>query len=60
VLDVLQSIYPHPTITEAIEECLRMLLGKSVFKPHAFPDHLQIRRWHPDMDRAEDEDDLSV
>lgn len=47
-LDVLKSIYPHPTITEGIEECLRMLLGKSVFKPHAFPDFLRIERWQPD------------
>jgi len=48
VKDVLKSVYPHPTITEGIEECLRMLLGKSIFKPRAFPDHLQIRSWHPD------------
>ncbi|WP_205749307.1 NAD(P)/FAD-dependent oxidoreductase [Desulfopila sp. IMCC35008] len=48
VVDVLKSIYPHPTITEGIEECLRMLLEKSVFKPHAFPELLQIRKWHPD------------
>lgn len=49
VADVLKSVYPHPTITEGIEECLRMLLDKSIFKPHAFPELLQIRRWHPDM-----------
>jgi len=48
VKDVLKSVYPHPTITEGIEECLRMLLGKSIFKPRAFPDHLQIRSWHQD------------
>lgn len=47
-LDVLKSVYPHPTITEGIQECLRMLLGKSVFKPHAFPEHMKIRSWHPD------------
>jgi len=47
-LDVLKSIYPHPTITEGIEECLRMLLNKSVFKPYAFPDYLRIHRYHPD------------
>lgn len=48
VRDVLKSVYPHPTITEGIEECLRMLLGKSIFKPYVFPDYLQIRRWHPE------------
>lgn len=54
VLDVLRSIYPHPTITEAIEECLRMLLDKSVFKPYAFPEYLKIRRWHPEMGDDDD------
>ena len=48
VNDVLKSTYPHPTITEGIEECLRMMLNKSVYKPHAFPDYLKIYRWHPD------------
>jgi dihydrolipoamide dehydrogenase len=47
-LDVLKSVYPHPTITEGIQECLRMLLGKSIFKPHAFPDYMKIRSWHPE------------
>jgi dihydrolipoamide dehydrogenase len=48
ILDVLKSVYPHPTITEGIEECVRMLLNKSIFKPHAFPDFMRVLRWHPD------------
>ena len=48
VEDVLKSVYPHPTITEGIEECLRMLLDKSVFKPRCFPDQLKLYRWSPD------------
>jgi dihydrolipoamide dehydrogenase len=52
ILDVLKSVYPHPTITEGIQECLRMFLGKSVFKPHAFPDFLKLWRWHPDTGRV--------
>lgn len=46
--DILKSVYPHPTITEGIQECLRMLVGKSIYKPYAFPDYLKIRKWHPD------------
>ncbi len=46
--DVLKLIYPHPTISESIQECLRLILGKSLYKPRAFPDRLWIRRWHPD------------
>jgi dihydrolipoamide dehydrogenase len=46
--DVLKSVHPHPTMSENIQECLRVLLGKSVYKPHAFPNYIQIRKWHPD------------
>jgi dihydrolipoamide dehydrogenase len=48
ILDVLKSVYPHPTITEGIEECLRMLLGKSIFKPYAFPEYLRLWSWRPE------------
>ncbi|MEZ4527136.1 MAG: NAD(P)/FAD-dependent oxidoreductase [Desulfobacterales bacterium] len=48
VPDVLKSVYPHPTVTEGIQECLRMLMNKSVFKPFAFPDYLKIRCWDPE------------
>lgn len=53
IMDVLKSVYPHPTITEGIEECLRMLLNKSVFKPHAFPEYLRIHSWHPDTGKVQ-------
>ncbi len=53
VADILKSIYPHPTITEGIEECLRMLLNKSVYKPYVFPHYLKIHRWHPDTGESD-------
>lgn len=56
VKDVLKSVYPHPTITEGIQECLRMLLGKSVFKPRAFPEDLRLWRWHPDTGIIEEKE----
>ncbi len=46
--DVLKSIHPHPSMSESIQECLRLLEGKSVFKPYAFPKHMRIRRWNPE------------
>jgi dihydrolipoamide dehydrogenase len=52
--DVLKSIYPHPTMSEGIQECLRLLLGKSIYKPQAFPDCLSIRRWHPEKGYLEE------
>ncbi len=45
--EIMKSIHPHPSITEGIQECLRLLLGKSIFKPEAFPDSLKIRSWKP-------------
>ncbi|MEM7038936.1 MAG: NAD(P)/FAD-dependent oxidoreductase, partial [Bacteroidota bacterium] len=29
-------VHPHPSIVEGIQECVRMLLGKSILKPAAF------------------------
>ncbi|MEJ2640550.1 MAG: NAD(P)/FAD-dependent oxidoreductase [Desulfosarcinaceae bacterium] len=46
--DVLKSMYPHPTMSEGFQECLRLLLGKSIYKPQAFPEWLSVRRWHPE------------
>jgi dihydrolipoamide dehydrogenase len=46
--DVLKSVHPHPTMSEGIQECLRLLLGKSIFKPHAFPELLRIATWSPE------------
>ena len=46
--DVLKSQHPHPTMSEGIQECLRVLLNKSIYKPHAFPNHIRIRTWQPD------------
>lgn len=47
IKDVLKSMYPHPTMSEGIQECLRLLLGKSIYKPQAFPEYLSIRSWSP-------------
>ncbi len=46
--EVLQSVYPHPSISETTQECLRLLIGKSVYKAHAFPKLIQVRCWSPE------------
>ena len=48
IKDVLKSVHPHPTMSESIQECIRVLLDKSVYKPHAFPELINIRKWHPE------------
>lgn len=46
--DVLKSVHPHPTMSEGIQECLRVLQNKSIYKPLAFPELVQIRTWRPE------------
>ena len=35
-----ELIHPHPSIVEGIQECVRMLLNKSVFKSTVFKDKM--------------------
>jgi len=46
--EILRTIHPHPSITEGIQDCLRVLKNKSVYKPYAFPDYIKTLKWHPD------------
>jgi len=46
--DIMKTVHPHPSITEGIQECIRILLGKSIFKPEAFPQFVSFKRWKPD------------
>lgn len=45
---VMRVVHPHPSITEGIQECLRVLKGKSIFKPKSFPDKIRVWEWKPD------------
>ena len=38
-----ECVHPHPSITEGIQECVRMLLGNSMFKPDALRGKLSCR-----------------
>ena len=48
--DALKTVHPHPTMSEGIQECLRVLLDKSIFKEKAFPELVKVRTWHPGQD----------
>lgn len=41
--ELAECVHPHPSITEGIQECVRMLLGKSLFKPYALHGRLSCR-----------------
>ncbi len=44
--ELAECVHPHPSITEGIQECVRMLLGKSLFKPDALKGKLSCRVSH--------------
>ena len=46
--DVMNIIYPHPSMPEAIQDCLRVFDGKSIYKPSAFPDLIKVKSWKPE------------
>jgi dihydrolipoamide dehydrogenase len=39
--ELAHMIHPHPSIVEGVQECVRMLLGKSVYKSAIFKDKLK-------------------
>lgn len=41
---IAELIHPHPSIIEGIQECARMLLGKSILKPEFFSNSLNCFR----------------
>lgn len=42
--ELAHMIHPHPSIVEGVQECVRMLLGKSVYKSTVFKDKLKCYR----------------
>lgn len=43
--ELAECVHPHPSITEGIQECVRMLMGKSLFKPLALHGRISCRRF---------------
>lgn len=44
IRELANLIHPHPSITEGIQECARMLVGKSIIKPEVFGQHIKCYR----------------
>lgn len=44
IAELAELTHPHPSMTEGIQECARMLLGKSIYKPSAFAGKLRCHR----------------
>ncbi|MCX8079668.1 MAG: NAD(P)/FAD-dependent oxidoreductase [Bacteroidia bacterium] len=48
IRELADMLHPHPSIIEGIQECLRMLLQKSIYKPEIFEDKMQCYTWEND------------
>ncbi len=46
IRELAELIHPHPSIIEGIQECVRMLLNKSVLKPSVLRNEMICRRYH--------------
>ena len=42
VHELAELLHPHPAVTEALQDCTRMLLGTSILKPHVFTSELRL------------------
>ena len=40
--ELAEVLHPHPAVTEGLQECVRMLLGTSIYKPHVFRNELRL------------------
>lgn len=41
IRELADMMHPHPSLIEGVQECLRMLLGKSIYKPYIFKEKLK-------------------
>ena len=44
VREIAELLHPHPAVTEAVQDCVRMLLGTSIYKPQVFTSDLRLSR----------------
>lgn len=49
VEELAEMIHPHPSLIEGIQECCRVLLGKSIFKPQVMKDYIDYRGYTSDQ-----------
>jgi dihydrolipoamide dehydrogenase len=47
-----ELLHPHPSVTEGVQECARLLLASSVNKAHVFPGDLRVCRVRYEDDGA--------
>lgn len=40
--ELAELLHPHPAVTEGLQDCVRMLLGSSIYKPEVFRSELRL------------------
>lgn len=55
IRELADLIHPHPSITEGVQECARMLLGTSLFKSPVFGDKMRCTTWRPAPQQVKEE-----
>lgn len=53
--ELAELYHPHPAITEGLQDCVRMLLGTSIYKPSVFQSELRLSRIHYPNDGSQTE-----
>jgi len=44
IRELAELLHPHPAVTEGLQDCVRMLLGTSIYKPSVFTSDLRLSR----------------
>ncbi len=57
IREIAELLHPHPAVTEAVQDCVRMLLGTSIYKPEVFTSDLRLSRITYEPDPGSDCDD---
>ena len=47
IREIERLCHAHPAINESVQECARMLLGRSIYKPHIWP-RSYVKHWSPE------------
>ncbi|MCP4446390.1 MAG: NAD(P)/FAD-dependent oxidoreductase [Myxococcales bacterium] len=47
--DIARCAHPHPAVTEGVQECARLLLGRSILKPE-FVEGVRVENYEPPTD----------
>jgi len=42
--ELAELLHPHPAVTEGLQDCVRMLMGTSIYKPSVFRSELRLSR----------------